>query len=296
MANNFGNGVIVTGGTVEDAVKRALLQLNVTLDEIDVEVLSSGSRGVLGMGREDARVRVTVRSRPYSEEDDSEDENEEPEEVVPEAEAPEAEVLDEEPAAEDAAAVTAESEAPAATEEEPADEQEPEAEEEPVARPTRRPRGELLESGEDLENEAEDLIESLLDRMGFMADFDLVSEDPLAYNIVGDDDFGRLIGRQGETLRAFGYLVNLMLGRRLGRPCRVIVDVNGYRQRRADQLAELAETLADEVRDTQEPITLEAMPANERRLVHVALADDEDVRTYSIGEGDERRVVISPRA
>ncbi|MDE2902855.1 MAG: Jag N-terminal domain-containing protein [Chloroflexota bacterium] len=294
MANNSGNGVIVTGGTVEDAVKRALLQLNVTLDEIDVEVLSSGSRGVLGMGREDARVRVTVRSRPYSEEDDSEDE--EPEEVVPEAEPPEAEVLDEEPAAEDAAAVTAESEAPAATEEEPADEQEPEAEEEPVARPTRRPRGELLESGEDLENEAEDLIESLLDRMGFMADFDLVSEDPLAYNIVGDDDFGRLIGRQGETLRAFGYLVNLMLGRRLGRPCRVIVDVNGYRQRRADQLAELAETLADEVRDTQEPITLEAMPANERRLVHVALADDEDVRTYSIGEGDERRVVISPRA
>ena len=66
MANDSGNGVIVTGGTVEDAVKRALLQLNVTLDEIDVEVLSSGSRGVLGMGREDARVRVTVRSRPYS--------------------------------------------------------------------------------------------------------------------------------------------------------------------------------------------------------------------------------------
>ena len=168
--------------------------------------------------------------------------------------------------------------------------------EEPPAPPTRRPRGELLESGEDLENEAEDLIETLLDRMGFVADFDLVSEDPLGYNIVGDEDFGRLIGRQGETLRAFGYLVNLMLGRRMGRPCRVIVDVNGYRQRRADQLAELAETLADEVRDTQEPITLEAMPANERRLVHVALADDEDVRTYSIGEGDERRVVISPRA
>ncbi|MCY3957256.1 MAG: hypothetical protein OXG65_03080, partial [Chloroflexi bacterium] len=167
---------------------------------------------------------------------------------------------------------------------------------EATAPPARRPRGELLESGEDLENEAEDLLETLLDRMGFMADFDLVSEDPLAYNIVGDDDFGRLIGRQGETLRAFGYLVNLMLGRRLGRPCRVTVDVNGYRQRRAEQLAELAETLADEVRATQEPITLEAMPANERRLVHVALTDDEDVRTYSIGEGDERRVVISPRA
>ncbi len=293
MANDSGagDGVIVTGSSVEDAVKRALLQLNVTLDEIDVDVINSGSRGVLGMGREDARVRVRVRSQPYSEEDEEDEDQDE-------AVAEEAEAEAEEPVAAEQPQV------------------EPEPREEPVAKTpppvaepmtegapstpstpaVRRPRGELLESGEDLENEAEELLESLLDRMGFVADFDLVSDEPLAYNIVGDDDFGRLIGRQGETLRAVGYLVNLMLGRRLGRPCRVIVDVNGYRQRRADQLAELAETLADEVRATKEPITLEAMPANERRLVHVALADDEDVRTYSIGEGDERRVVISPRA
>ena len=288
-----GDGVIVTGSSVEDAVKRALLQLNVTLDDIDVDVISTGSRGVLGMGRENARVRVRLRGQPYSEEEDEEEEDETPEEETPQAvDEPEVEAVDDEPAddepADDAPAV----EAPA-----PVAAEAPAAEaSEPAAPAGRRPRGELLESGEDLENEAEDLLETLLDRMGFVADFDLVSDDPLSYNIVGDDDFGRLIGRQGETLRAFGYLVNLMLGRRLGRPCRVIVDVNGYRQRRADQLAELAETLADEVRATQEPITLDAMPANERRLVHVALVDDEDVRTYSIGEGDERRVVISPRA
>jgi len=288
------DGVIVTGGSVEDAVKRALLQLNVTLDEIDVDVISSGSRGVLGMGREDARVRVRMRSRPYSEEEAA-DEVEEPDtaaeavvdESEPEVVEEEGEPDEEEPT--QAAPVAADDESPAAAASEPPAIPVPTA-------TSRRPRGELLEAGEDLENEAEELLESLLDRMGFVAEFDLVSEDPLAYNIVGDEDFGRLIGRQGETLRAFGYLVNLMLGRRMGRPCRVIVDVNGYRQRRADQLAELAETLADEVRATQEPITLEAMPANERRLVHVALADDEDVRTYSIGEGDERRVVISPRA
>ena len=281
-----GDGVIVTGSSVEDAVKRALLQLNVTLDEIDVDVISSGSRGVLGMGREDARVRVRLRSQPYSEEEVDEAVAEEPE---AEAEAP---MVAEPPDVEDAR----EEEPPAETPAPVAEATSVAESSEPSPPPTRRPRGELLESGEELENEAEELLESLLDRMGFMSDFDLVSEDPLAYNIVGDEDFGRLIGRQGETLRAFGYLVNLMLGRRLGRPCRVIVDVNGYRQRRADQLAELAETLADEVRATQEPITLDAMPANERRLVHVALADDEDVRTYSIGEGDERRVVISPRA
>ncbi len=285
-----GDGVIVTGSSVEDAVKRALLQLNVTLDEIDVDVISSGSRGVLGMGREDARVRVRLRSQPYSEEEVDEAVAEEPE---AEAEAPMvAEAPEVEDAPEDAPEDEPSEETPA-----PVAEATSVAESsEPSPPPPRRPRGELLESGEELENQAEELLESLLDRMGFMSDFDLVSEDPLAYNIVGDEDFGRLIGRQGETLRAFGYLVNLMLGRRLGRPCRVIVDVNGYRQRRADQLAELAQTLADEVRATQEPITLDAMPANERRLVHVALADDEDVRTYSIGEGDERRVVISPRA
>ena len=287
MANDSGaaDNVIVTGSTVEDAVKRALLQLNVTLDEIDVDVISAGSRGVLGMGREDARVRVRRRSRPYSEEEEADEE--------PEAEPPpqDADDLEPEAAADDEPV----EEAPAADEPPTPAEAAPPADEPPAPR-VRRPRGELLESGEDLEHEAEDLLESLLDRMGFVADFELVSDDPLAYNVVGDEDFGRLIGRQGETLRAFGYLVNLMLGRRLGRPCRVIVDVNGYRQRRADQLAELAATLADEVRTSQEPITLDAMPANERRLVHVALADDEDVRTYSIGEGDERRVVISPRA
>ena len=296
MAKDSGasDGVIVTGSTVEDAVKRALLQLHVSLDEIDVDVLSAGSRGVLGLGREDARVRVRLRSQPYSEEA----EDEEPEAELPEAaEEPQVEPVVDEPMADEPVDNEPAADEPADDEAAPPDAAPPApAVAEPAAPAGRRPRGELLESGEDLEHEAEDLLESLLERMGIMADFDLVSEDPLSYNIVGDDDFGRLIGRQGETLRAFGYLVNLMLGRRLGRPCRVIVDVNGYRQRREDQLAELATTLADEVRSTQEPITLDAMPPNERRLVHVALADDEDVRTYSIGEGDERRVVISPRA
>jgi len=159
-----------------------------------------------------------------------------------------------------------------------------------------RDRRDLIESGKDLEREAEDLLDGLLERMGYMADFEIVSEDPLSYNIVGDEDFGRLIGRRGENLRSLGYLLNLMVGRRLGQPCRVTLDIAGYRQRRTDQITELSETFAEEVRETKEPVTLESMSAYERRLVHVALADDEEVRTYSIGEGEERRVVISPKA
>lgn len=266
------DSVEASGGTVEEAVKRALLQLNASLDDVDIEIIESGGSRLLQRRRE-ARVRITLRDRPYSSEPDEDDAPPSP----PPAAGPEP------------AAVVAET-------------PEPERQEAAVTagQADREPRGAqpdrtLLESGGELQDAVEDILAGLLDRMGFVGDFEIVSEDPLTYNIVGDDDFGKLIGQRGETLRAFGHLLNLMVGRRLGQPCRVFVDVTGYRQRRAEQLAELAETLAAEVRETQEPVTLEAMPANERRLVHITLVDDDEVRTYSIGEGDERRVVISPR-
>jgi spoIIIJ-associated protein len=279
------DSVEASGSTVEEAVKRALLQLNASLDDVDIEIIDSGGSRLLRRGRE-ARVRITLRDRPYSEQPDEDDAPVPPSPAAPPP---------------PAAAVVAESreadreEAKAAAEQ--ADREEAKGTADQADRESRAQRSDrtLLESGDDLQEAVEDILSGLLDRMGFVGDFEIVSEDPLTYNIIGDDDFGKLIGEHGETLRAFGYLLNLMVGRRLGQPCRVIVDVAGYRQRRAEQLAELAETLAAEVRETQEPVTLEAMPANERRLVHIALVDDDEVRTYSIGEGDERRVVISPK-
>jgi len=281
--------VVVSGSSVEEAVKRALLQLNVSLDEVDVEVIATGSRGLLGLGGEDARVRVRLRDRPYPGEADVGTDDEE--DVAPAA-MNQAQVPDKSSAAEIESLDAAE---------------EREQEVEPTAAEGREPvtdssgsdtshRKDLVESGDDLEREAEDVLDGLLERMGYMADFEIVSEDPLAYNIVGDEDFGRLIGRRGENLRSLGYLLNLMVGRRLGNPCRVTLDISGYRQRRVEHLTELAETFAEEVRETKEPITLETMSAYERRVVHVALADDEEVRTYSIGDGEDRRVVISPKA
>ncbi len=85
-----------------------------------------------------------------------------------------------------------------------------------------------------------------------------------------------------------------MLGRMARSSVRIIIDVDGYRQRREEELRDFALDIADEVRDTNEPVTLEAMPAFERRMIHIALSEAGDVRTYSIGEGRERRVVIGP--
>ncbi|MCC6381307.1 MAG: KH domain-containing protein [Dehalococcoidia bacterium] len=113
---------------------------------------------------------------------------------------------------------------------------------------------------------------------------------------ISGDDLGLLIGRRGETLLALQYLVNLVVSARHPGKGGVSIDVEHYRHRREEQVVSLAQRMADRVRQTGAPITLEPMSAAERRLVHLALADDPELETNSIGEGDNRKVVISTRA
>ncbi len=110
---------------------------------------------------------------------------------------------------------------------------------------------------------------------------------------ISGDDLGMLIGRRGESLMAFQYVVNLIMTRRFPGRGSVTIDVEQYRRRREDQVVSLAERMAERVRDAGEPITLEPMSAAERRLVHLALVDDPELETNSVGEGDSRKVVIS---
>ncbi len=112
---------------------------------------------------------------------------------------------------------------------------------------------------------------------------------------VEGEDLGLLIGRRGETLAAFQYLVNLLLARRSGTRVVVGVDVGGYRRRREEWLRNLALRMAERVRSTGQSVTLEPMPPSERRIVHLALANHPDVLTVSIGEGESRKVAITPR-
>jgi spoIIIJ-associated protein len=112
---------------------------------------------------------------------------------------------------------------------------------------------------------------------------------------VDGEDLGLLIGRRGTTLSAVQYMVNLMVSRKLGGRVLVTVDVEHYRRRREDSLIGLARRMSDRVRQTGRSVTLEPMPAAERRIIHLALADDSDIATGSVGEGESRKVVIHPR-
>ena len=115
------------------------------------------------------------------------------------------------------------------------------------------------------------------------------------FDIDGDDS-GLLIGRRGETLRSMQFLVNFMVSRRLGERTRVMLDVAGYQQRRITSLKTMARKVAGRVSSSGRSMALEPMPPNERRIVHLALADRSDVETESTGEGQGRKVVIFPRS
>jgi spoIIIJ-associated protein len=112
---------------------------------------------------------------------------------------------------------------------------------------------------------------------------------------VNGDDLGLLIGRRGTTLAALQYMINLMVSRKMASRVLISVDIEHYRRRREDALTGLAQRMADRVRKSGRSLTLEPMPAGERRIIHLVLAEDSAVTTGSVGEGDGRKVVIYPQ-
>ena len=197
----------------EEAVEIALKELGVELKDVEVDVVSPGKSGILGIGGEPARVRVTVLDKPP-----------------------------------DVVATTTE------------------------------------------------ILQDLISLMGVSATVTLREAEREdvggpAFDIDGDDS-GLLIGRRGETVRALQFLVSFMAGQRLGERVNLFVDVAGYQERRYESITNLAHRVARRVAASGRSIALEPMPPNERRVVHMALADHADVSTASTGEGDGRKVVV----
>lgn len=152
----------------------------------------------------------------------------------------------------------------------------------------------------DVPQVAKQVLETLLRGMGIRSQVvihtDLEGEEGPAFvlDIVGSD-LGILIGRRGETLRDLEYVSRLIVTSKTKSNERFAVDVEGYRLRRERVLRELAKRMADRVKQNRQPITLEAMPPNERRIVHITLKEHDLVKTQSIGEGERRRVMILPK-
>lgn len=230
-----GKTVEASARSVDEAILQALQQLGLSRDEVEIEVIKQGSRGLLGLLSEMAMVRVTAKVAP-----------------------------------------------PAPVEEAPTPS--PDEDQDEIARL------------------GIEVLQNLLSYMGIQARVtregtplkSQTGAGSVLLNISGEG-LGLLVGRRGETLRSLQFLTCLLISRRAQRWPSVVVDVEHYKGRRENLLIGLARRMADRVRITAQPVSLEPMPSHERRIVHLALRDNPDVFTESDGQDEKRRVVIRPK-
>jgi spoIIIJ-associated protein len=275
----------------EAAISQALMMVGATRDDVEVEVLEKTEKGVT--------VRVSPRRSG------AESAAETPTSNATESDATESTV------------------SPGSIEEAAQ-----EVEEETIEVPDYDDEGADLEVEESVETEAprivarevdpaqaqraQDLAHDFLARMGLEADVKIVpppsatveeveSATPIVYLDIEGEDVGILIGKHGQTLQSFQYLLNLTLNNRVHETdgderdaLRVIVDAGGYRLRRAQSLEQAARNAASRAKRDRRSIRMEPMPAHERRLVHIALRGDSEIATGSEGREPHRYVVVSP--
>ncbi len=264
------------GKSVEAAVAAGLTALRLDREDVEVEIVRPGSRGVLGIGAEDAVVRLTSVKRGSAAEA----------RPAPRAEAPEPRPV----------------QAPAPrTEPKPAAAPAPTSSAAPAPAPAAKAEtGTPEERGQAAAEKGRELLLGMLQRMDLDADVEIVpqsdaetdeDERALVLNIIGDD-LGVLIGRQNETLSALEFVTRLMVNQQVRTRTSFVVDVNGYRAKRAESLRKLALRMADQVAESGRTVALEPMPPAERRIIHLALRDHPAVSTQSIGEGDRRKVTL----
>ena len=272
-----------TAKTVEAAVDEGLRDMGVSRDQIDIEVVQEVSRGILGIGASDALVRLSRKAA-------SAPAKVQPQEAtaLPTAAGVDAVAEPEESADTDGASPTAEIS--------------PTADDEPSSIQADDSLSEIDEEVDEddaeLEDIAFDLLSQMLQHLDIEAEIELSwledEEDgdrPLNLNVVGDD-LGILIGRNGETLASIQYLIRLMVNQELHSWKNIVIDIDSYKQRRAEQLNQMAQRLAEQVVASGRPASLEPMPASERRLVHMALRNHQQVYTASTGEDQRRKVQI----
>ncbi len=313
-----------TGKTVEEALKNAREEFGVSgLQDLDFEILTQGSRGVLGMGAEVARIIAAPRSAlggstprkqaaqtappppPPPPPAAAPPRDDRPRQPQPAAEATPSEKpreprprrrSDERSAVDGGRRTRGGSRSPEASTVSAAAATELEAAVAAGSTAKAEASGDDETSPQALEA-GKQILERLVEMMGYDANVEVTTGATAKITVYGADEeekeaLGALIGRKGERLSALQHLVNLMLSRKMGTWTRVLVDVEDYRGRRERQLIEVATRAAERVSETGQMLQLEPMSALERRWVHLALRDVDGIATQSIGEEPTRRVVV----
>jgi spoIIIJ-associated protein len=247
------------GKTDQDAIENACRKLNLSRDQMDIVILEPGSAGIFGLvGGRKAKIKVTVT-------------REEPEAVeeVPDEKVEEVPTLSEN--------------SPVATEPEKAP-----AMADPEATALNSREDEIAIAKEALEN-----ILALIPMEGITVKGGL-EDGSINLNIEGDKT-GLLIGRKGKTLDALQFIVNKIVNKSLEKRSRVIIDSENYRLRRQEFLVQMALKMGDKAKKIKRPVTTNLLNPHDRRIVHLALRDDNELGTKGKGEGILKKVVIIPR-
>jgi spoIIIJ-associated protein len=257
--------------TVEEAIAQGLAQLGLTADAVSVEVLDAGNKGLFGLGKPQVRVRLTVNPPPGSEP------------VV--SEVKEIRTEPAEKPKKEAKRVEKKTEPAPRTQEKPA----------PVK------QAEVQPEHDPVLDHAEAVVSKLLHLLNLEAQVSAHYGAPgrderrnINVDIRGND-LSVLIGRRSETLSAFQYVASLIIGKETEQFVQLTVDVEGYRDRREKQLVQMAKRMAEQVAKSGRRQTLEPMPSDERRIIHIALRDHPDVTTESTGDDPYRKVTIIPK-
>jgi spoIIIJ-associated protein len=152
----------------------------------------------------------------------------------------------------------------------------------------------LEREGEDAVEVLRELLEEIVDAVGLDVDIHIDRGEGELVGRVEGEDVGLLIGRRGQTIDAIQHLAQRIVFRGDASDARVVIDADGYRERRAQTLSAIALDAAEDALETGEPIELEPMPASERRVIHEFLRDRGDVVTHSEGQEPERYLVVEP--
>jgi len=142
---------------------------------------------------------------------------------------------------------------------------------------------------------AKDMLNNVMQVMKLDVELEMIEKNEKILININGSDLGILIGRRGETLDALQYLVNLSANKNAEKRKRIIIDIEGYRRRREETLMKLAFKLADKAKQRGRNVVLEPMNSMERRIIHTALQERDDIYTFSEGEEPYRKIIISPK-